>query len=39
MSYFNATEGKPERIGRVLGDITAAFFYACILVLMLTHFV
>ena len=39
MPYCNAAEGKPETVGRVLGDATAAFIYAFILVLMLTHFI
>jgi hypothetical protein len=39
MQYFNETEGKPEMIGRVLGDACAALVYIALLVLMLTHFV
>ncbi len=38
MQYFDATAGKPERIGQVIGDVFSASIYIFLLGLMLSHF-
>ena len=35
MQYFEASDGKPERIGKVIGDAIAAFFILSVIVLAL----
>jgi hypothetical protein len=38
MRYFDETDGKPERIGKVIGDMFSALVYVGVLILMTTHF-
>ena len=36
MQYFEASDGKPERIGKVIGDAIAAFFILSVIILSLS---
>ena len=36
MQYFEASDGKLERIGKVIGDAIAAFFILSVIVLALS---
>ena len=35
MQYFDASDGKPERIGKVIGDVLAALVYFGVIILAL----
>lgn len=34
MAYFNAADGKPERIGKVIGDLFAAALVLSLIVIL-----
>jgi hypothetical protein len=34
MQYFEVSDGKPERIGKVIGDALAAFMILAVLILV-----
>ena len=38
MQYFDASEDKLERIGKVIGDVISVCIYVFVLILMLSHF-
>jgi hypothetical protein len=38
MRYFDESDGKPERIGKVIADIFSALVYLSVLILMTSHF-
>jgi hypothetical protein len=38
MQYFDEADGRPERVGKVIGDVFSAFIYVFVVVLMLSHF-
>lgn len=39
MQYFDASDGKPERIGKVIGDVLAALFWVAVFILILNPMV
>jgi hypothetical protein len=39
MSYFEPSAKRPERIGKVMGDIFSAFIFLSIIVMMAVRFI